>query len=193
MSAVKENTYRPTFMAEAVWPQAGVLRDVVLILAGSWLIALTAQIEVPMWPVPMTGQTFAILLIGALLGKQRGVASVLAYLAQGAMGLPVFAGGMAGIGRLLGPTGGYLFGFVVVVYLVGWLSERGWDRRLATAALAMLVGNVVLYAFGLTWLATFVGWNAAVKAGLFPFIVGDLAKIALAAWALPAAWALLEK
>lgn len=193
MNSAKENTYRPTFMAEAIWPQATFLRDVALILAGSWLIALTAQIEIPMWPVPMTGQTFAILLIGALLGKQRGVASVLAYLAQGAMGLPIFAGGKAGAPYMVGPTGGYLFGFVVVVYLVGWLSERGWDRRLATAALAMLLGNIVLYIFGLSWLSSFVGWDAAVKAGLQPFVVGDLCKIALAALALPGGWALLNK
>lgn len=193
MNSVKENTYKSTFMAEAIWPQATWLRDMILILAGSWLIALTAQIEIPMWPVPVTGQTFAILLIGALLGKQRGVASVLAYLTQGAAGLPVFAGGMGGTLYMVGPTGGYLMGFVVVVYVVGRLAERGWDRRLATAALAMLLGNVVLYVFGLSWLSTLVGWEAAVKAGLQPFVLGDLCKVALAALALPTGWKLLNK
>lgn len=189
---MNENTYQSHFFAEALWPRTGLARDLTLILAGSWLVALLARVEIPLWPVPITGQTFGVLSIGALLGKRLGTASMLAYLAQGSLGLPVYAGGAVDRARLIGPTGGYLVGFVVAAFVVGWLSERGWDKRLATAALAMLAGNVVIYCFGLPWLANFVGWGAAWKSGLTPFIAGDLLKIALAALTLPCGWALID-
>jgi biotin transport system substrate-specific component len=182
---VNEKVFRFPLFAEAVWPQAGLIREIVLVLVGSWLVALTAQIAVPLWPVPITGQTFGALLVGALLGKKRGATSLLVYLGQGAVGFPVFAGGTAGIARLAGPTGGYLVGLVVVAWVVGWLSERGWDRRFATAVAAMLIGNVSIYVFGLPWLANFVGWGAVLRVGLIPFIVGDVLKIVLAGLALP--------
>lgn len=186
-------TPRPTLLAEAIWPGAGLRRDAILILAGSLLIALTAQIEIPMWPVPITGQTFGVLLVGALLGSRRGALGVLTYLAYGFIGLPVFAGGAAGIARLFGPTGGYLLGFVATAFVVGWLSERGWDRRTLTTAAAMVVGNLVIYTFGVTWLSTFVGWETAVNVGLVRFLVGDAVKIALAGLALPLGWRLLGR
>lgn len=168
--------------------------DLALILAGSILLALSARVVIPLpfSPVPVTGQTFAVLLVGAVLGSRRGMLSVLAYLAQGAAGLPVFAGGLSGAVVVLGPTGGYLLGFVAAAALTGWLAERGWDRRVVTTLLAMLVGNLVIYAFGVPRLASFVGWDAALAAGLIPFLVGDAFKIGLAAALLPQGWRLLN-
>ena len=181
-----------SFLAGVVWPEASLLRDVALVLAGSWLIALTAQIELPMWPVPVTGQTFGVLLVAALLGSRRGVAAILAYLTQGALGLPFFAGGAAGFAVLVGPTAGYLAGFVPAAFVVGYLCERGWDRRVGTAVLAMILGNVVIYLFGVSWLATFVGWDQVLTLGLIPFIPGDILKVLLTAVMLPLGWKLLK-
>ena len=176
--------------------RSALLYDAALVLAGSLLIALSAQIAVPLpfSPVPVTGQTLAVLLVGALLGSRRGSLAVLVYIAQGMAGLPVFAGGAAGPARLLGPTGGYLVGFVAAAYLVGLLAERGWDRRVSTTAAAMALGNVVIYAVGALWLAVFVaGLVPALTAGVMPFIPGDLVKIAIAALLLPAGWKLLGR
>lgn len=169
--------------------------DATLVLAGSLFIAVSAQLalRLPFSPVPITGQTLAVLLTGALLGSRRGALSALAYLGEGLAGLPVFAGGAAGAAPLLGPTGGYLAGFVAAAYVTGRLAERGWDRRAGTVALAMLLGNVLLYAPGLAWLARFVGADKALALGLYPFIAGDLLKIALAASLLPLGWKLLRK
>ena len=175
-------------LVEIIWPRIDRRREILLIAFGSWLVALSAQITIPLWPVPVTGQTFGVLLVGALLGSRRGAMAVLAYLVQGAAGLPVFAGGAGGFARLAGPSGGYLAGFITAAFVVGWLSERGWDRNFTTTALSMLVGNAVIYAAGLPWLAVFVGWEAVLTAGLFPFVPGDLLKVILAAVALPQAW-----
>lgn len=183
---------RPTYptlpLAEALWPRASLLRELTLILLGSWLVALSAQIEIPLWPVPITGQTLAVLLVGALLGSRRGALSLLAYLAQGAAGLPVFAGASGGLAKLVGPTGGYLLGFVLAAWLVGWLSERGWDRSRRGTFLAMLLGNLVIYTLGLPWLAQFTGWEKVLALGFYPFLLGDLLKMGLAALLLPQAW-----
>lgn len=172
------------------------LTRVLLALAGSLLIALAAQFAVPLpfSPVPVTGQTFAVLLVGAAFGSRLGAATVGLYLAEGIAGLPVFApGGPMGPARLLGPSGGYLVGFVVAAYIVGALAERGWDRRLLTAALAMLVGEVAIYTFGLAGLARFVPVDQLVALGLLPFIPGDVVKLGLAAAVLPSAWHLLAR
>jgi biotin transport system substrate-specific component len=171
-----------------------LLYDITLILGGSLLIALSAQIAIPLpfSPVPITGQTLAVLLIGALLGSRRGGLSLLVYLIEGTSGLPVFAGGGAGPAHLAGPTGGYLVGFVAAAYVTGLLAERGWDRRIGTTLAAMLLGNAVLYAFGLVWLAAYVGIGRALPLGLYPFIVGDLAKLTLAALLLPSGWRMLN-
>ncbi len=185
-------TKSPTLFAEAIWPQASLVREIVLVLTGSWLIALSAQIEIPIRPVPLTGQTFGVLLVAALLGSRRGALTVLTYLVQGVMGLPVFAGGAAGIVRFAGPTGGYLIGFVAAAFVVGRLSERDWDRHILATAVAMLIGNITIYTFGLPWLANFVGWEAALGVGFLPFIAGDFVKIALAALVLPLGWAFLN-
>src|SRR5260221_4981286 len=147
----------------------------VLVLAGSALISLAAQIRIPLpfSPVPVTGQTFAVLLVAAALGR-LGIASVLAYLAEGALGLPVFAGGATGLAYMGGPTGGYLVGFVLAAVIVGAAAEREWDRRLPTALLVMFLGEIAIYACGVAWLGrvplSLVPWPAR----LFPVILGDL-------------------
>lgn len=181
-------------MVDAIWPMSGLLREVVLILAGSLLIAIAAQIKIPLpfSPVPITGQTFAVLLLGALYGSKRGPATVLIYLALGVTGMPIFAGAAAGIAPLLGPTGGYLVGFLAAAYLVGLLSERGWDRKPWSAAMGMIIGNTVIYALGILWLAYYVGWGKVLATGVLPFIPGDIIKIGLATLLLPAGWRLIR-
>ena len=171
-----------------------LLWKLVLVLAGSALIALAAQVRFPLpfSPVPVTGQTFAVLLVAAALGR-LGLASVVAYVAEGAGGLPVFAGGGSGVATLTGPTGGYLAGFVVAAAIVGWAAERGWDRHLVTALAAMFLGEVAIYVCGLAWLARFPLPVPLLDAGLIPFIPGDLFKMVLAALALPTAWRLVRR
>jgi len=184
-------------MMDALFPRATLARDVLLILSFSIVTALCAQIAFWIGPVPITGQTFAVLLAGALLGSKRGALSQLTYLGIGALGAPVFAGWMGGPGVLLGPTGGYLLGFVAAAFVVGFLAERGWDRRFWSMALAMLTGNTVIYVFGLSWLAfwlaSFAPESSVLAAGLYPFIPGDLIKLFLVAIALPSGWALLNR
>jgi biotin transport system substrate-specific component len=171
-----------------------LLWKLVLVLAGSALIALAAQVRIPLpfSPVPVTGQTFAVLLVAAALGR-LGLASVIAYLAEGAFGLPVFAGGAVGVATIVGPTGGYLIGFALAAALVGSAAERGWDRHFATALAAMLLGEIAIYACGLAWLARFPLPVPLLDAGLLPFIPGDLFKMVLAALALPSAWRLVRR
>ena len=181
---------RQAVMIDAVWLKVGASREVVLILGGSLLIALSAQLQfaLPFSPVPITGQTFTVLLIGALYGSRRGSATVVTYLALGAMGLPVFAGGASGLTRLFGPTAGYLAGFVVAAFVVGLLSERGWDRKPLTTAVSMTIGNFIIYAAGIIWLSRFVGWPAVLSTGFLPFLAGDALKIVLATILLPVGW-----
>ncbi len=169
---------------------ASLLFDLALVLAGSAVIALSAWIAIPLpfSPVPVTGQTFAVLLVGAALGRWRGTAAVLAYLAEGAAGLPVFAGGLSGPAALVGPTGGYLLGFVLGAWLCGYLAERGWDRSVGGTLASMILGNIVIFAVALPWLARFVGGAHVWTMGFWPFIPGDIVKIGLAAAALPLAW-----
>ena len=172
------------------------LYDAALVAGGSVLIALCTQVAVGA-PVPFTGQTFAVLMVGALLGSRRGALSVLAYIAQGLAGLPVFSYGNSGLKVLVGPTGGYLIGFIGAAWLVGALAERGWDRRVGTTVLAMVLGNVVLYAGGLIWLSVLVHLlgkplGGVLAVGLYPFLLGDAVKIVLAAALLPAGWKLIR-
>jgi biotin transport system substrate-specific component len=174
--------------------RAAAVYDICLVISSSLLIALCAHIKIllPFSPVPVTAQTFAVLMTGALLGARRGALAVLAYIIQGALGLPVFALG-GGLAVLLGPTGGYIIGFVPAAYLTGYLAQKGWDRRIGTTILAMVFGNLVIYACGLFWLSLLTGMSKSVlTAGLYPFVVGDLVKIALAAAVLPAGWKLLK-
>ncbi len=178
-----------------ILPSISLPVDLFFIIVASIIIALSAQlaIQLPFSPVPITGQTFAILLVGAALGSRRGTAAVVTYIGQGLMGLPVFANGGAGIGHLLGPTGGYLLGFVAMAWIVGKLAERGQDREHARAWLVFLIGEIVLYVCGLTWLSTFVGNQKAITLGLIPFIPGDILKIILAGQILPTAWRFTKK
>lgn len=163
------------------------VRELVLLAAGSALLAVSAQIVVwlPLSPVPVTGQTLAVLLIGALYGSRRGTACVGAYLVEGACGLPVFAGGSSGLLYLLGPTGGYLVGFLGAAWIVGVLAERGWDRRLGPALAAMALGTAMIFVCGLIWLALYVGPGRVLAQGLVPFLPGAAIKIALAAVLVP--------
>ncbi len=155
------------------------IKPVAAVLVATLLIALGAQVRIPLpfSPVPVTLQTFAVLLTGALLGSRRGALAVLVYLAEGLAGLPVFAGWSGGVAHLLGPTGGYLLGFVAAAYVTGCLFERGWNAHPLTAGAALLAGNLALYALGLPWLALYVGAGRAVALGLAPFVIGDAAKV----------------
>jgi biotin transport system substrate-specific component len=171
--------------------------DAALISGGSLVIAGSAQIAVGV-PVPVTGQTFAVLMLAALLGSRRGVLCVLAYLAEGLMGLPVFSQGRAGPAMFFGPTGGFLLGFVPAAYIVGALAERGWDRRAITTMLAMVLGSVAMYACGLAWLSCLDNLlgrplgGSVLAVGLYPFLVGDVLKIVLATFLLPFGWRLIQ-
>lgn len=171
------------------------LYDLTVVVGGSLLVALSARVAFPLpfSPVPVTAQTLAVLLVGALLGSVRGGISMLLYLAQGMAGLPVFAAGGAGVAYFLGPTGGYLLGFVVGAALTGLLAERGWDRQIGTTMAAMLLGTVVIYAAGLAWLALFTRADNVLTVGLYPFIPGAVVKIVAAALLLPLGWKLLGK
>lgn len=153
--------------------------NIAVILGVSWLLALSAQysIHIPLSPVPITGQTLVVLLSGIILGKNRAAGAVGVYLIQGAAGLPFFAGGKSGLVVLLGPTGGYLLGFLAAAYFVGMLSELRLKRSLWQAATAMLIGNIIIYVFGLVWLARFVGEFQVLQTGLFPFLIGDALKL----------------
>ncbi len=190
----QQATLYPT-IASAVWPSekiGAVARNVILALGGTALLAISAKVQVPFYPVPQTMQTFVVLALGMAYGWRLGAATLILYLAEGAAGLPVFAGTPEkgiGIAYMLGPTGGYMVGFVLAAAVCGWLAERGWDRHVAWTALAMLVGNVIIYIPGLLWLGTLFGWDKPIiEWGLTPFVLGDLTKLALAAAVLPLAW-----
>jgi len=169
-----------------------LLRDIILVLSFSVVTAVCAKLKVEVGAVPITMQTFAVLLAGALLGLKRGALSQLTYLLMGLTGIPWFARG-GGISYILSPTFGYLLGFVLAALSVGWLCERGFDRQVKTAILAMLVGNVLLYIPGLLWLAKFVGLGKVLSVGLYPFLFGDLLKILLAGLALPIGWKFIKR
>ena len=171
------------------------LRNLALIIAGSLLVASFAQISIPLpfTPIPLTGQTFAVLLVGAALGSRRGAASLTLYIAEGALGLPFFAGGVGGLHVLVGATAGYLVGFIAASYVIGRLAERGLERTVRTSFIPFAVGTLIIYLFGVTWLALMLGnLSKAIAAGLLPFIIGDAIKLIAAALALPAAWKLVK-
>jgi biotin transporter BioY len=190
-----EMVSHPKVLIDSIWSRDGLARDFTLVLGGSLLIAAAAQLRItlPFTPVPVTGQTFAVLLLGALYGAKRGAATAMTYLMLGIMGLPVFSAAPPGPAALVSPTAGYLAGFVAAAWVTGSLSERGWDRKPVTAAMAMLIGSAVLFACGLLWLGRFTGWDLVIQTGLLPFIPGDLLKIALATALLPAGWRFLGR
>jgi biotin transport system substrate-specific component len=181
----------------AFFPRSRLLTDVLLVVGGAGFVALAAQLEIHLGftPVPITLQTFAVLLVGAGLGAALGAASLALYLLVGVMGAPVYAGGEGGWEWIQGATGGYLIGFLVAAAVTGLLAEKRWDRRVSTAVTAMLTGNVVVYLFGLPWLARVAdyGWQQAFENGLYPFVVGDLLKLYLAGALLPGAWRVVER
>jgi biotin transport system substrate-specific component len=177
---------------------ANLVRDGLLVLGFSALIAITSQLEIrlPFTPVPITLQTLFVLLTGAVLGSRRGALALLAYLAEGAIGLPVFAGGMAGLfNPQVIPSEGYLWAFPIAAFVVGWLCERRLDRQFWTSAFAMLPGSLIIYAVGVPWLAVVAHLTIvnALIAGMLPFIPGDLFKLVVAALLLPSAWAIVRK
>ena len=183
-------------LANRIWPQASssALRNIVLAVAGSLVVAVAAQVSVPMQPVPLTLQTLAVLAIGAAYGARLGAATLALYVLEGAVGLPVFAEMKSGLATIMGPTGGYLLGFILAATLVGWLAERGFDRSVPKMLIAMLAGAAVLYVPGLIWLNGFVGSvEKTLALGFLPFLLGDLIKAAVAALGFPAVWSLINR
>lgn len=197
---------RPTLADRAF--SRSLVTDLILIAAGTAFTSIAAQFVIPLWPVPITGQTFAVLLVGSTLGAMRGALSMALYLVLGVAGLPVFAAG--GHGSLFAsPSGGFVVGFIVAAALTGWLAQREWDRKVVGTFLSFAAGTVVMYAFGLPWLYTVLGslppasvanlfdttdlLQATIATGVLPFLVGDLVKALLAAAILPASWRLIGR
>ena len=172
-----------------------VMRQVGLVIGFSLLTALAAQVVIPIGPVPITGQTFAVLLTGALLGPRLGAMAMIAYLVEGASGLPFFAGGSFGLVHLMGPTGGYLIAFPAAAFITGAFAEHGWDRRFFSAAAAMAIGSIVIIVCGCVWFVVVSHTSIlnALNVTVAPFILGDIVKILLAAAVLPSGWKLLRK
>jgi len=188
-------TLAPTIYTRTFPRTAGWLRDVMLITLGALFVAALAQVEIPLpfTPVPITGQTFAVLLVGAGLGSKRGAASLAFYLAMGVVGLPFFAGGAHGLDIVVGATGGYLIGFILAAYVIGLLAERGLERNVRTSLIPFLVGTAIIYVCGVAWLAIVLGsLSKAIAAGMLPFLIGDAIKLIAASLALPAAWKLVK-
>ena len=169
-----------------------LVKKLVLLMAGVAVLAISAQLKVPFYPVPITMQTFVVMFIGFTFGARLGSSTVLVYLASGAIGAPVFAGG-AGLAYVSGPTGGYLFGFFVAAYLIGYFTEQGYGRTFISTLLLALAGTIVFYLFGVAWLTTIIGFEKAIKFGLLPFLYGDVLKLFLLAFSIPATWKLVVK
>ena len=176
-------------LTRTLWPATGnarLVRGLILALAGSLALWLSAKVQVPFYPVPVTMQTFVVLTLGAAYGWRLGALTVLVYLLEGASGLPVFAGNPA-------VTGGFLAGFLAAAALTGWLAEKGADRNVLTMFAAMIAGSAVIYVFGAAWLSTITGLEKAIALGVAPFLLGDLVKAALAAVLFPAVWRRLQR
>ena len=187
-------------LAEAIFPQTGLalrVKQLVLVAAGIAALVLAAKIKIPMFPVPMTMGTFAVLSIGAAYGTRLGLATILGYMLIGALGFDVFAGSSAevsGLSYMMGSTGGYLVGYVLAVVALGALAHKGWDRARGKMALALVLGNALIYVPGLIWLTVLYGLEAPILSwGLTPFLLGDVVKLALAALLLPALWSLVGR
>ncbi len=188
----------PSVLIDAVWPAASgkVVRLIALALIGNALLYLSARVQVPFWPVPMTMQTLVVLLIGAAYGWRLAGATVVLYLLEGAAGLPVFSGTPErgiGLAYMTGPTGGFLVGFLFAAMVVGWLAERGWARNWLKIGAAMIVADVLVFAVGVAWLGSYVGLARAYQLGVEPFLLGDVLKIALAVAAVQAGWWGIER
>jgi len=186
-------------LASTLWPEKStntILRNVILAIAGSLLLWLSAKVQIPFYPVPMTMQTMVVMGLGAALGWRLATATMILYMLEGAAGLPVFAGtpekGL-GLVYMAGPTGGYLLGFIAASGVIGWLAEKGADKNVFKMFGSMLIGTAVIYLCGVTWLSSFIGVEKAIQFGVVPFLYGDLLKAALAASLFPAIWSLLKK
>ncbi|MGP6085375.1 biotin transporter BioY [Antarctobacter jejuensis] len=193
-------TMNRNVLAEAFGANEGAalrLKQVALVVLGIAVLAAAAKIKVPMWPVPITMGTFAVLTVGAAYGARLGLVTILGYMIIGALGFDVFAGSSAekfGLEYMMGGTGGYLVGYVLATVALGALARAGWDRSAPKMALAMIVGNVIIYVPGLIWLGMLYGWDKPIlEWGLTPFLVGDAVKLALAAVILPLAWKLVGR
>jgi biotin transport system substrate-specific component len=186
-------TLAPTLTTRILPTVNQKIRDLLLVAAGALLVALLAQVRIPLpfTPIPLTGQTFAVLLVGAALGSRRGAISLGLYTGFGLVGLPVFARGASGMTCAFGPTGVYLLGFIVAAWVIGLLAERGLERSLRTSLLPFLAGTLIIYALGATWLAFYVGPADAIAKGILSFLIGDAIRLVLAALTLPAAWKLV--
>lgn len=178
-------------LSASLWRTRSPFAAALAVVGGSWLLALSAHISVPMVPVPMTLQSLALLVLAGSLGLRLGTATVLAYLGQGALGLPVFASG-GGLAYMAGPTGGYLFGFLLGAALIGWAMDRGAGRNWLALGAALLAGHVLLFIPGVLWLATFMGLGAAWATGGAPFILGTILKTGIALMTLLAGRTLLQ-
>ena len=182
-------------LLEAALAPLDFVRQVGLVIGFSLLTALSAQIVIPIGPVPITGQTFAVLLTGALLGSRLGAITMIVYLLEGASGLPFFSGAHGGILHLMGPTGGYLVAFPAGAFITGAFAEHGWDRKFLTAAAAMTIGSIVIMLSGWLWFSLVMKTSPAITlfATVLKFIPGDIIKISLAAAVLPSGWKLLKR
>jgi biotin transport system substrate-specific component len=192
MSLASRTLQAPT-LCNVLWPQAWAVKATVLVVSGSLALAVSAKIQVPFWPVPMTMQSLVVLLIGIAFGSRLGGLTLLAYLGEGFVGLPVFAGAVAGPAYMAGPTGGYLVGFLLSAMFVGWLAEHGWGRDLWRTAVAMTLGHVLLFIPGVLWLAVFFGWAQALALGVTPFIAATALKTGLGVGIIAALWALVGR
>jgi biotin transporter BioY len=195
MNSISQAYTAPDTLLGAALAPLDWTRSISLAVVFSLLTALAAQIVIPIGPVPITGQTFAVLLTGALLGSRLGAMAMIMYLFEGAIGLPFFYGGHGGLAHIFGPTGGYLVAFPAAAFITGAFAENGWDKRFLTAVAAMAVGSIVILLAGLAWFAVLMNTNliAAFKVSVAPHLVGDIVKIILAAAALPTGWALLKR
>ena len=191
-------------LSEVILPrdsrQAKLVKQIALVLVGVMLLTLSAKIKIPMIPVPMTMGTFAVLSIGAVYGPRLGLMTIIGYMIVGALGFDVFASSSSekfGVSYMMGSTGGYLVGYVLAILVLGWTARQGWDRSVLKMAMAMVLGNVVIYVPGLLWLAAVNEWDKPILTilnwGLTPFLTGDLIKLGLAALILPGAWRLVDK
>jgi biotin transport system substrate-specific component len=195
MTSITTAAPSPTLTA-ALWPQRGILRNALLALAGTLLLAASAKLQIPFWPVPMTMQTYVVLVLAMAYGWRLGTATMVLYLLEGAIGLPVFAGTPEkgiGLAYMAGPTGGYLIGFVLATLVAGRLAELGWDRTWLRTGTVMLLGHAVIFAAGVAWLATLTGAERAIALGFTPFIAATIAKTALGLATMPLTWRLLDR
>jgi biotin transport system substrate-specific component len=196
MSTPSMSVPRSISLREAVLPHT-LLTSAVLLVAGVAFVAVCAQISIPLsfTPVPITGTTFAVAIVGTTYGANLGGLTLLAYYVAGMAGAPIYGESDSGWDAATGPTAGYLVGFILAAYLLGFLAQRRWDRRLASSISLMLCGSVVIYALGLSWLAydLSLGLDGTLEAGLYPFIVGDVIKLYLAAALVPLAWRAVER